>query len=150
MPIAAPISASIEPPYSGSPAPRMTLVHWKICCSSAAGMPIISQMICSGRGAATSVTKSHSPSGKRSSRPSTIEVAFSCTYCSTRVISFGVKPLDTIERSRKCFGSSMAIIEPKNSAISIGRSPMLLPLPLMNSCGLRLANHTSSWRTSDQ
>ncbi|CAB4603429.1 unannotated protein [freshwater metagenome] len=35
-----------------------------------------------------------------------------------RATSFGVKPFETIDRRRKCFGSSIAIIEPKNSAIS--------------------------------
>ena len=49
--------------YSGSLTPRITLVQANTCCSSAGGMPIISQMTCSGRGAATASTKSHSPSG---------------------------------------------------------------------------------------
>ena len=70
-----------EPPYSGSPAPRMTFVQRNTCCVSSAGMPIISQMISSGSGAAIASTKSHSPSGcaracgRRRRRPSSL------TYC---------------------------------------------------------------------
>ena len=56
-----------------------------------------------------------------------ISFAFVFTTSSTAVISFGVKPFETIERSRKCFGSSMLIIDPKNSFISWGRSPMFDP-----------------------
>ncbi|MCU0260784.1 MAG: hypothetical protein MUE78_07175 [Ilumatobacteraceae bacterium] len=59
-----------------------------------------------------------------------------------------MNPFDTIDRSRKCFGSSMLIIDPKNSFISWGRSPMFDPCPEQNSCGLRLTCHTSSWRVS--
>ena len=44
------IRSSSVPPYSGSPTPRMMFVQSKICASSSAGMPIISQMICSGSG----------------------------------------------------------------------------------------------------
>ena len=77
--------------------------------------------------------------------------ALTFTTSSTAVISFGVKPLDTIERSRKCFGSSMLIIEPKNSAISCGRSPMFEPpWPEQKSFGLRLTCQMSSWRVTAQ
>ena len=78
----------------------MTLVHWKICSVSASGMPIISQMICSGSGAAIHSTKSHSPPGLASSMRSTTPAALVVTYSSTRATSFGVKPLATSERSR--------------------------------------------------
>ena len=64
------------------------------------------------------------------------------------MISFGVNPLDTIERSRKCFGSSMLIIEPKNSFISWGRSPMFEPCPEQKTFALRLTAQMSSWRVS--
>ncbi len=75
---------------------------------------------------------------------STTEAAVTRTPSSTWATSLGVNPLETIERSRKCFGSSMLIIDPKNSFISCGRSPMFEPLPEQNSCGLRLACQTSS------
>ena len=122
----------------------MTLVHWNTRWVSSAGMPIISQMMSSGIGAATASTKSHCRSGCSSIMRSTIAAALTLTYCSTRVTSFGVKPFDTIERRRKCRGSSMLIIDPKNSFISCGRSGMFDPCPERNSCGLRLAVHTSS------
>ena len=128
----------------------MTFVQAKICWVSSAGMPIISQMISSGSGAATHSTKSQAPSGWASSMRSTTPAAFVVTYPSTRATSLGVKPFDTNERSRWCLGSSMLIIEPKNSLSSWGMSPMFEPCPEQNSCGLRLAAQTSSWRTSAQ
>jgi hypothetical protein len=64
--------------------------------------------------------------------------------------SRGVKPFETIERSRKCFGSSMLIIEPKNSFISCGRSPMFDPCPEQNSFAFRLTCQMSSWRVTAQ
>ena len=79
----------------------MTFVQAKICSVSSAGMPIISQMICSGSGAATDSTKSHVAAGVRlehavdDARPPCV-----VTYSSTRATSFGVKPLATSERSR--------------------------------------------------
>jgi hypothetical protein len=56
----------------------------------------------------------------------------------------------TISRKRVCFGASMLIIEPKNSAISIGMSPMFDPRPDWNSSGLRLAAQMSACRVSAQ
>ena len=47
--------------YSGSPRPRMMLVCSKTNCVWLSGIPIMSQMIPSGSGAAMSRTKSHSP-----------------------------------------------------------------------------------------
>ena len=44
----------------------------------------------------------------------------------------------------------MLIIEPKNSAISIGMSPMFDPRPDWNRSGLRLAAQMSAWRVSAQ
>ena len=64
-------------------------------------MPIISQMIRSGSGAAIASTKSHDPSGcalehavDDARRPCVL------TYASTLATSLGVKPLATSERSR--------------------------------------------------
>ena len=47
----------------------------------------------------------------------------------------GVKPRFTSRRSLVWRGASMLIIEPKNSSISIGRSPMFEPLPEMKVSG---------------
>ncbi len=104
----------------------------------------MSQMISRGRAAATCSTKSHCLSGNCSSRRSTISAALTRTFSSTRPTSLGVKPFDTIERRRKCFGSSMLIIEPKNSFISWGRSPMFDPLLEQNRWAFRLTCQMSS------
>jgi hypothetical protein len=96
-----------------------------------AGIPIRSQMIPSGSGAASSVTKSHSP--------------LSITWSTT-----SVAPRDTMRRRRPCRGSSMLIMEPKNSLSSGGRSGMLIPWPEQNTSERRLASTTSAWRVSDQ
>ena len=148
IPIAASINFSKLPPKSGSPAPKIVFVHSKICRSSSAGMPIISQMICNGNLAATASTKSNSLSANSSKTESIIVRALTFTYSSMREISRGVKPLETIERKRKCLGSSMLIIEPKNSFSSCDKSMMFEPLPLQNSCGFRLTCQMSSWRVS--
>ena len=131
---------------SGSPMPRMVLVHLKICAKSERGMPIISQMISNGNGAAISLTKSHSPLGNFASRLSTNSVALFVTKSSTRLISFGANPFETMERKRKCLGSSIAMMEPKNSLSSTVRSAMFEPLPLQKSSGWRLTCQISSWR----
>ena len=57
----APIRVAMSGVSSGSPAPRITFVSSKIRSQDSRGIPIISQMICSGSCAATSWTKSHSP-----------------------------------------------------------------------------------------
>ena len=112
-------------------------------------MPIISQMIASGNGPAKASTKSAAPSGCSSSIRSTRRVATVCTCCSTALMCFGVNPFETIDRSRKCWGSSMAIIEPKNSVSSGGMSLMLTPPRLeQNRSGCRLTCHTSAWRVT--
>ena len=96
----------------------------------------MSQMISSGSAAATCSTKSHVLSGKSSCSRSMMTLPSRPRAPSTRATSLGVKPFDTIDRSRKCFGSSMLIIEPKNSFISWGRSPMFEPLPEQNTFGV--------------
>ena len=140
--------SSYDETKSGSPTPRMILVQRKISDSSDSGTPIMSQMICSGIGAATCSTKSHVRSENSDSKWSTTLAARILTWSSTRVISRGPKPLATMLRRRKCFGSSMAIMEPKNSFSSIGKSPMFEPWPLQNSDALRLTCQMSSWRVS--
>ena len=117
-------------------------------CRSA-GMPIIEQMISSGNGPAKHFTKSAVRSGWSAIIRSTSSEAWIFTWSSTAAMCFGVKPFDTIERSRKCFGSSIEIIDPKNSLSSWFRSPMLTPpRPEQNSSGFRLACQTSSWRVT--
>ena len=72
------------------------------------------------------------------------------TYSSTLATILGVKPACTRFRRRACLGSSIAIIDPKNSAISIGRSAMLVPRPLQKMSGRRLAWTMSSYLVSAQ
>ena len=98
-----------------------TFVCSKIRLVSSRGMPIMSQMICSGSAAAISVTKSHSPIG---ATRSTISRRLLRERCPRSVATWrGVKPRLTISRSLVCFGASMLIIEPSHSAISGGMSP---------------------------
>ncbi len=107
----------------------------------------MSQMISSGRAAAISLTKSHSPSPATRSM---MAAAFCWTWSSMRPTWRGVNERLTMRRRRVWRGASMLIIEPKNSAISIGRSGMLVPRPDTNCWGLRLASITSAYRVSDQ
>lgn len=62
----------------------------------------------------------------------------------------GVKPLFTSERSFVCRGGSMLMIEPRNSASSIGMSPMFEPSPEAKSAESRLTRTTSAWRVTAQ
>ena len=102
----------------------------------------MSQMIFSGSRAATSVTKSHSPFSMTSS---TMTVAARCTSSSNFLIIRGVKPAETIRRSRAWRGSSMLIIEPKNSRNGGGMSKRLVaPAPEQNTSGLRLISTMSA------
>ena len=110
------------------------------------GMPIMSTMIRSGSVAATSVTKSPSP---RSMMPSTISAAIASTSPFIWSSWRGVKPRDTIRRIRACFGSSMLIIEPRNSRNSVGMSGMFVPAPEQNSAELFDASTMSAWRVSE-
>ena len=140
--------SSYDVTNSGSPTPRIVLVQRKISEWSDSGTPIMSQMISNGSGAATCSTKSHERPGKSCSKRSTTFAARIFTWSSTRAISRGPKPFATMLRRRKCFGSSMAIMEPKNSLSSMGRSPIFDPCPLQNSAALRLTCQMSSWRVS--
>ena len=110
-------------------------------------MPIMSQITTSGSRAATSVTKSHEPSP---ATRSTMSVAVRTTPSSSDRIIRGVNPAETILRNRACRGSSMLIIDPKNSRNSGGRSAMLVPSPEQNALGRRLASTTSAWRVTAQ
>jgi hypothetical protein len=107
----------------------------------------MSQMIPSGRGAAIAVTKSHSPFSITASITS---VARRSTSCWSVPSAFGVKPRETMRRRRPWRGSSMAIIEPKNSFSSSGRSGIWMPLPEQKMSDRRLAVSTSAWRVTDQ
>ena len=90
-----------------------------------------------------SVTKSPSP---RSIISSTIPAAVASTSPFIWSSCRGVKPRDTIRRMRACFGSSMLIIDPRNSRKSSGMSPMFVPRPEQKSCGCLLASSTSACR----
>ena len=48
---------------SSSPTPRITFVQWKILAWSSSGMPIMSQMTCTGSGPDNDSTRSQEPSG---------------------------------------------------------------------------------------
>ena len=94
---------------------------------AASGMPIMSQMIWSGSRAATSVTKSHSPSldARRRRSRAAIRSTSSSTACSS--MRGRERRGRRCARSRACRGSSMLIIEPKNSLNSAGMSTMFVP-----------------------
>ena len=105
--------------YSGSPLLKMTLEHRKASPKRSAGTPIIWQMTSRGRGAATSVTKSHWPRGPT---PSTTCRATSVMWSSMLRTIRGLNAWDTIRRSRACRGLSVEIMPAKYSTISGGRS----------------------------
>ena len=107
----------------------------------------MSQIMTKGRRLATSVTKSHSPNP---AIRSTTSVAVRSTPSINEVIMRGVKPADTILRKRACLGSSMLIMDPKNSLNSGGTSGIFTPLPEQKSCGFLLASITSAWRVIAQ
>ena len=137
------ISSSIDCTYSGSPTPRIMFVSSKIRLRLARGMPIMSQMICSGSAAAISLTKSHSP--PRSTTRSTISRACSRTFSSIlRDLPRREAAVRRSSRSFVCFGASMLIIEPSHSAISGGMSPMLMLGAEWNVSGSRLTCITSA------
>ena len=144
---AAAIGLSPGATYSGSPRPSTTFVFSKTKAVWLSGMPMRSQTISSGSGAAISVTKSHSPF---SITRSTVRAARCCTLASMRPSARGVKPRETMRRSRPWRGSSMLIIEPKNSLNDSGRSGIWLPFPEQKRSALRLACSTSACRASAQ
>ncbi len=78
-------------------------------------------MTASGRGAATSVTKSHSP---RSQTPSMTRSQIARTWSSMARTRRGVKPADTRRRRRTCSGASKSIIMAKGP--NLGRMPPAL------------------------
>ena len=87
----------------------------------------MSQMISRESGAASSVTKSHSPSvaTRSMSRPAT-----SSMPSSMALMRRGLNADETMRRSRAWRGLSVEIMPAKNSTISSGRSMMLMaPLP---------------------
>ena len=103
-------------------------------------------MMVSGSRAEIVSTASHSPAARTSS---TIDVAVRSTSSVRSCSRRGVKPRETIRRSRACRGSSMLIIEPKNSLNSGGMSATdVAPGPERYTPGVRLAVTTSSRRVS--
>ena len=105
--------------YSESPPDRIVLEQRSTSGSSERGTPIISQMIRSGKGAATSVTKSNSPCRAAASTVSRATRSIESSMDWTRR---GLKALDTMRRSRVWRGLSVEIIPEKYSTISGGRS----------------------------
>ncbi len=138
------MNSSMSVLRSGSPKPRMMLVQWKICWWSSSGMPIMSQITCSGSGPDSSVTSSPLPSGWFSISADTSRWARSRTEASVRATTLGVKALRTMLRSRAWRGSSRAIIEPKYSATSGIWSAMVMFGYELKMSGWRLAKKTSS------
>ena len=140
------------PPYSGSPAPRMTLVQWKTCSVSSSGMPIISQMI-SQRQRSGDLLDEVARAGRGGPRACgrRRSAALSLTYSSTRATSFGREALGD-ERAQAVVLRVVHVDHRAEELVELltGRSPMFEPWPEQNSCGLRLAAQTSSWRTSAQ
>ena len=140
-PAAVRIAVTVSVPsgtYSGSPAPSTTLEASNTKSYWLAGTPIRSHTIFIGSRAAISVTASHSP---RSMTSSTIFVAVVATSSVSWASRRGVKPRDTMRRIRACRGSSIPIIEPKNSTNSGGMSGIdVEPLPEQKTCGCRLAS----------
>ncbi len=109
-------------------------------------MPIMSQMISSGRRAATSTTKSHPPWDATRSMTS---LAWSSIRSSIDLIMRGLNAAETMRRSRAWRGLSMLIMEPKKSSISSGRSIMdVAPGPDRKISGWRLASEMSAWRVN--
>ena len=105
-------------------------------------MPIMSQMISSGRREATSVTKSQPPDDATRSITS---LATSSMRSSIDVIMRGLKAADTMRRRRAWRGLSMLIMDPKKSSISSGMSMMeVAPRPDWKVSGCRLTSETSA------
>ena len=95
----------------------------------------MSQITWSGSGPDRASTRSQVPSGWSSTIDVTRRRARSRTYSSTLPTIFGVNAFCTIERIRKCRGSSSTIIEPNNSATSGAVSPITMLGEELNSCG---------------
>ena len=98
---------SKSPATSSSPAPRIIDVHRKTFSSSSSGMPIMSQMICSGNGPAIDLHEI-APGRRDALRTmsATSRRARSRTLSSMRASTFGVNARLTIARSRRWRGSS--------------------------------------------
>ena len=108
----------------------------------------MSQTIFSGSRAEIAETASHPPVSITSS---TMVRAVRSTSAVRPASRLGVNPRETIRRSRACRGSSMLIIEPKNSRNSGGMSVIdVAPRPDVKIDALRLASATSSSRVSAQ
>ena len=132
--------------YSGSLAPRTTFEASKTNWYWLSGTPIRSHTILSGSRAEISVTASHSPLSITSS---TIVRAVTATSSTRSLSRFGVNPRETMRRRRACRGSSISIMEPKNSRNSGGMSlTEVLPFPETKIDGVRLASTTSACRVS--
>ncbi len=126
--------------YSGSDAPSTTLVARRMNCSCSRGTPSMLSMMRSGSSVAKDETKSHSPVRGISSR---ISAVVSSARPRSSASMRGLKPRETILRSRMCSGSSMSMIEPRYSRISAVWSKIWVPSPEANSSGLRLMSVTS-------
>ena len=101
----------------------------------------MSQMICSGSGAANDSTKSHSP---LSAAAATSWRARTRTLSSIAATVFGVNARCTSRRSLAWRGSSRTIIEPKKSRASGMSLDSVMPLAELKMCGWRLTARRSS------
>ena len=132
---------------SGSFQPTSSSALWRTVSRSSSGTPIISEMVIIGRRWATSLTKSHSPSGATSS---TIRRAWSAICSSMRFTCRGVKAAFTSPRTFVWRGASIARKDIEASSISGSASSNITPSPEQNVSGLRLTSRTSWWRTTAQ
>ncbi len=105
----------------------------------------MSQMIWSGRGAANDSTKSIAPPAAFFSFAAATS-CFARTFTDSSIAAtvFGVKPFWTSIRNFAWRGLSMTIIDPKNSSVSGGCSPSVIPEADENSSALRLTSLMSS------
>ena len=133
--------------YSGSPWLKTMLDNLNTSSYRSGSIPIRSQMTVNGRRDATSVTKSQDP--RPPTRSTMSDAVWTIPSSRVRIIR-GVNPADTTRRRRACRGSSMLIIDPKNSLNSGGRSGMFVPSPEQKASGRRLTSTTSACRVMAQ
>ena len=133
--------------YSGSVAAMIVLVCRKTKSNSSSGTPMRSQTILSGNVAATSTMKSTSP---RLCTRSMISEATVWTESSSFLSIRGVNPAETTRRNLACRGSSIAIMELKNSRNSTGISVTVMPCAELKTSARFDTWMMSAWLVSTQ